>query len=78
MLLASAQTPSMLRLIATRLGLSVGEEAMVAAAWWADADPQVAALLGCAHDDGNRRFASAALVRLLLEPRGHRVAAVPR
>ncbi len=50
------------------LGLTTGEELCVAAAWWADADPQFAILLGCAHDDGARRHASAGLLRLVLEP----------
>jgi DNA polymerase III delta prime subunit len=50
------------------LALTVGEELCVAAAWWADADPQFAILLGCAHDDGGRRYASAGLLRLVLEP----------
>jgi hypothetical protein len=70
LLRSSEDGPSMLRRIAERVGLSVGEEALVAAAWWSDSDPQVAALLGCAHDDGNRRFPSVALLRLLLEPGG--------
>jgi hypothetical protein len=67
---SSEDGPSLLRRISQRTGLSLGEEALVAAAWWSDADPQVAALLGCAHDDGNRRFPSVGLLRLLLEPRG--------
>ena len=49
---------------------TTGEELLVAAAWWAEADPQFAILLGCAHDDGARRYASAALLRLVLEPFG--------
>ena len=54
--------------IADALGLGPGEEALVAAAWWAGADPHLAIALGCAHDDASRRHASAALLRLLLEP----------
>ncbi len=54
--------------VGTALQLDRGEELLVAAAWWAQADPQFAILLGCAHDDGARRFASAALLRILLEP----------
>ena len=50
------------------LALTDGEELCVAAAWWADADPQFAILLGCAHDDGGRRYASAGLLALVLEP----------
>ncbi len=56
--------------ISAALGLSTGEEALVAAAWWSEADPQVAIVLGCAHDDAARRYASASLVHLLLEPYG--------
>ena len=56
--------------LAAALGLTRGEELLVAAAWWAEADPQFAILLGCAHDDGARRYASAALLRLVLEPFG--------
>jgi AAA+ superfamily predicted ATPase len=63
--------------MATRLDLSRGEELLVAAAWWAQADPQFAMLLGCAHDDGARRFASAALLRLVLEPFAAAVAPPP-
>jgi AAA+ superfamily predicted ATPase len=50
------------------LGLSQGEELLVAAVWWAERDPQFAAVLGVAHDDGSHRYATAALVRLLLAP----------
>jgi len=60
----------MLARIAAALGLSPGEEALVAAAWWSEADPQLAVVLGCAHDDPGRRHASAALLRLVLEPYG--------
>jgi hypothetical protein len=56
--------------IVRALKLSVGEELLVAAAWWADADPQFGVALGCAHDDGNRRQCTAALLRLLLAPFG--------
>ncbi len=52
------------------LDLDAGEALLVAAAWWAEADPQFALLLGCAHDDGTRRFPSAALLRLALAPFG--------
>jgi hypothetical protein len=52
------------------VGLSEGEEALAAAAWWAEADPQFAIVLGCAHDDAARRYASAALVRRLLAAYG--------
>ncbi len=56
--------------LSAALGLSTGEEALVAAAWWSEADPQLAIVLGCAHDDATRRYASAALLHLLLEPYG--------
>jgi AAA+ superfamily predicted ATPase len=56
--------------IAGGLGLASGEEALVAAAWWAEADPHLAIALGCAHDDAGRRHATAALLRLVLEPFG--------
>jgi AAA+ superfamily predicted ATPase len=56
--------------IAASLELTPGEELAVAAAWWAEADPQFATLLGCAHDDGARRYASAGMLRLVLEPFG--------
>jgi len=68
LLAASAEGP--LTRISAALGLSTGEEALVAAAWWSEADPQLAIVLGCAHDDASRRYASAALLHLLLEPYG--------
>jgi hypothetical protein len=68
LLAAPAEGP--LPLISAVLGLSTGEEALVASAWWSEADPQLAIVLGCAHDDAARRYASTALLRLLLEPYG--------
>jgi hypothetical protein len=68
--LLSAPADGPLRRISEALGLSVGEEALAAAAWWSDADPQLAIVLGCAHDDTSRRYASASLLHLLLEPYG--------
>ncbi len=56
--------------IAAALPLGLGDECLVAAAWWAQADPQLAVALGCAHDDATRRHASAAILRLLLAPYG--------
>jgi AAA+ superfamily predicted ATPase len=56
--------------LAARLGLSTGEQALAASAWWAEVDPQFALVLGVAHDDASRRRPSAALVALLLEPFG--------
>ncbi len=56
--------------IVEMLGLDPGEESLVAAAWWAEADPQLAVALGCGHDDAARRYASAPLLRLILEPFG--------
>ncbi len=61
--------------IGAALRLDRGEELLVAAAWWAQADPQFAILLGCAHDDGARRFATAALLALVLEPLGIEIVA---
>ncbi|MDQ1713147.1 MAG: hypothetical protein QOE45_2597 [Frankiaceae bacterium] len=52
------------------LDLDTGAELLVAAAWWAETDPQVAVAFGCGHDDGGRRYASCALLRLLLAPFG--------
>ncbi len=56
------------------LELTAGEELLVAAAWWSEADPQFATVLGCVHDDGARRYASAAVLRLVLAPFGIDVA----
>jgi DNA polymerase III delta prime subunit len=68
-LVAQSQAPDdPLARLCDALALTTGEELCVAAAWWADADPQFAILLGCAHDDGGRRYASAGLLRLVLEP----------
>ncbi|MFH8484341.1 AAA family ATPase [Streptomyces longisporoflavus] len=50
------------------LGLDPVERLTVAAVWWAETDPQFGVLLGCGHDDGTRRYASAALLRLVLLP----------
>jgi ATPase family associated with various cellular activities (AAA) len=63
-----AAEPGALGAISEALELSTGEEVLVAAAWWVQADPQVAFALGCAHDDAARRFATAALLRALLRP----------
>ena len=67
---ASLNTAGPLARIVGALDLTTGEELLVAAAWWSESDPQVAVLLGCAHDDGARRHPSAALLRLLLAPFG--------
>ncbi|MDI2131692.1 ATP-binding protein [Yinghuangia seranimata] len=61
--------------IAAALGLDDGERVTVAAAWWAETEPQFAVALGCAHDDAARRYASAGLLRLLLAPYGLRLPA---
>ena len=60
--------------LAAALRLGPGEEALVACAWWAEADPQLAVVLGCAHDDSARRFPSAALLHIALAPFGVGVA----
>ena len=52
------------------LGLSRGAEMVLAAAWWAVADPQLAAAFGWVHDDPARRCPTLAALRLLLEPYG--------
>jgi hypothetical protein len=56
--------------LAARLELSIGEQALAAAAWWAEVDPQFALVVGCAHDDAGRRQPSAGLMALVLEPFG--------
>jgi AAA+ superfamily predicted ATPase len=71
---ARAVADGPLAAIAGALELSAGDEVVVAAAWWAEADPQLAVVLGCAHDDGARRYPSASLLRLALEPFGVAVA----
>jgi ATPase family protein associated with various cellular activities (AAA) len=68
-LLAQADDGMLARITAT-FRLSPGEEALAAAAWWSEADPQLAIVLGCAHDDSARRYASAALLHRVLEPYG--------
>ncbi len=50
--------------------LSTGEEALLAAAWWTAVDPHLAVAFGCLHDDGRRRWATPATIRLVLEPLG--------
>jgi hypothetical protein len=50
------------------LGLSRSAEAVIAAAWWCQADPQLAAIFGWIHDDVTRRYPSLGALRLLLEP----------
>ncbi|HEU0237004.1 MAG TPA: AAA family ATPase [Candidatus Limnocylindrales bacterium] len=65
---ASLNSGGPLARIVAALDLAPGEELLVASAWWSESDPQVAVLLGCAHDDGARRHPSAALIRLLLAP----------
>jgi ATP-dependent 26S proteasome regulatory subunit len=67
-LLNSRPDAGRLATIARRLGLTAGEELAVSAALWAETDPQFAVVLGCLHDDGARRYASPAVLRLLLEP----------
>ena len=53
--------------------LSAEEAAIVAAAWWSAADPQLSIAFGWVHDDVARRYPSLAALRLLLEPYGVRV-----
>lgn len=47
--------------------------AIIAAAWWSAADPQLSIAFGWVHDDVARRYPSLAALRLLLEPYGLRV-----
>ncbi|MFG2502992.1 ATP-binding protein [Streptomyces sp. NPDC048441] len=56
--------------LCTALGLDPVERLTTAAVWWAETDPQFGVLLGCGHDDGARRHASASLLRLVLLPFG--------
>src|SRR6266511_3651888 len=56
--------------ISAGLQLTSGETLTIAAIWAAETDPQFAVVLGCAHDDPARRYASAALLRLLAQPYG--------
>ena len=51
-----------LNLLRDRLSLSLGEELLVAASWWAEVDPQLAAVFGVLHDDGTRRHPSSGLI----------------
>lgn len=67
---AAGRVGGPLGVLAERLGLDDGELLTVAATWWAETDPQFATVLGCAHDDGGRRYPSAALLRLVLAPFG--------
>ena len=52
------------------MGLPAEMEAIVAAAWWSAADPQLSIAFGWVHDDVARRYPSLAALRLLLEPYG--------
>lgn len=56
--------------VVTASRLAPGEEAMLAAAWWTAVDPQLAVVFGCLHDDGRRRWATPATLRLALAPLG--------
>jgi len=53
--------------------LSAEAEAIIAAAWWSAADPQLSIAFGWVHDDVARRYPSLAALRLLLEPYGLRI-----
>jgi ATPase family protein associated with various cellular activities (AAA) len=48
-------------------------EAIMAAAWWSAADPQVGIAFGWVHDDVARRYPSLAALRILLAPSGLRI-----
>ncbi|HEY8473063.1 MAG TPA: AAA family ATPase [Natronosporangium sp.] len=62
----AASSTGRLGTVATCLDLDQAATLTVAAAWWAEADPQFGVALGCCHDDGSRRYPTPALVRLLL------------
>ena len=55
------------------MDLSAEAAAIIAAAWWSAADPQLSIAFGWVHDDVARRYPSLAALRLLLEPYGLRV-----
>jgi ATPase family associated with various cellular activities (AAA) len=66
----SPADPAGTGILLDRLGMTAAAEAIVAAAWWAAADPQLAIAFGLVHDDIARRYPSLAALRLLLEPYG--------
>ncbi|MGW5671968.1 ATP-binding protein, partial [Micromonospora sp. NPDC003776] len=47
-------------------GLDTGAEAVLAIAWWAAVEPQVAIVCGCVHDDAGRRWPSLGLLAHVL------------
>jgi hypothetical protein len=53
--------------------LSAEAAAIIAAAWWSAADPQLSIAFGWVHDDVARRYPSLAALGLLLEPYGLRI-----
>lgn len=54
-------------------GIDAADEAVLATTWWAAVDPQVAALLGCVHDDVTRRHATLGALAQVLAPLGLQV-----
>lgn len=54
-------------------GITEADEAILATAWWASVDPQVAALFGAVHDDASRRHATLGLLAQVLAPLGLRL-----
>ncbi|SEQ80126.1 ATP-binding protein [Arthrobacter sp. OV608] len=56
--------------LARLTGIDAADEAVLATTWWAAVDPQVAALLGCVHDDAARRHATLGLLAQVLAPLG--------
>jgi AAA+ superfamily predicted ATPase len=75
--LASIEAGPLARL-ADRLGLSFGEELIVASVWWTDLDAQLGSVFGVLHDDGHRRVPSAGLLHLVCAPFGIDVPVEPR
>ncbi|MFE0134583.1 ATP-binding protein [Streptomyces sp. NPDC059037] len=67
---ASATSDEPYARLCAALDLDPVERLTTAAVWWAETDPQFGVLLGCGHDDGAQRHASAALLRLALLPFG--------
>jgi hypothetical protein len=59
--------------LVTAAHLTLGDEAVLAAAWWSAADPQLAVAFGAVHDDGTRRHVTLGMLAHLLATHGIRV-----
>lgn len=73
-----AVTDGPLALMRARLPLAIGEELLVATAWWSEVDPQLGSVFGVLHDDGARRHPSSGLVHLIGTAFGIDVPVYPR